>query len=339
MKRVRRLGVFVSLVCICCALSGGAHGSAADKKEVQLLSVQRIWDTAPHNAFTDLIRFRSRWYLVCREGEDHISFDGILRVLSSKDGRHWNSMAVLEVPGADLRDGKLSVTPEGILMLIAGARRQTEPHTFETMVWFSDNGGRWRGPTKVADPDYWLWRVTWHKGLCYGIGYSCGARHNIRLYTSRDGREFSTLVSTLYDRDYANETSIVFVENDTAVCLLRRDPEQGLLGISAPPYTDWRWVPLGARIGGPHMLRLPDGRLLAAVRLYDERQRTALCWVDRRQGRLTECLTLPSGGDTSYPGLVWYKDTLWVSYYSSHEGKAAVYLAQVKVPLVQKRPT
>ncbi|MEK8105428.1 hypothetical protein NKG94_10170 [Micromonospora sp. M12] len=38
------------------------------------------------------------------------------------------------------------------------------------------------------------------------------------------------------------------------------------------------------------------------------------------RGALTELVALPSGGDTSYPGLVWHDDLLWVSYYSSHEG-------------------
>jgi hypothetical protein len=43
-------------------------------------------------------------------------------------------------------------------------------------------------------------------------------------------------------------------------------------------------------------------------------------------------VTLPSGGDTSYPGLAYHAGLLWVSYYSSHEGKAAIYLAKVKLP-------
>ncbi|WP_253289741.1 hypothetical protein [Verrucosispora sioxanthis] len=40
-------------------------------------------------------------------------------------------------------------------------------------------------------------------------------------------------------------------------------------------------------------------------------------------------MTLPSGGDSSYPGLVWHDDRLHVSYYSSHEGHSCVYLAEV----------
>jgi hypothetical protein len=71
---------------------------------------------------------------------------------------------------------------------------------------------------------------------------------------------------------------------------------------------------------------------VAAVRLYDGRVRTSLCWLDLEKGTLRECLTLPSGGDTSYAGLVWYEELLWVSYYSSHEGKTSIYLAKVRFP-------
>ena len=29
--------------------------------------------------------------------------------------------------------------------------------------------------------------------------------------------------------------------------------------------------------------------------------------------------------------MVWHADLLWVSYYASHEGNTAIYLARVKV--------
>jgi hypothetical protein len=48
---------------------------------------------------------------------------------------------------------------------------------------------------------------------------------------------------------------------------------------------------------------------------------------------MTKLIKLPSGGDTSYPGLVWHKNMLYVSYYSSHEGKTSIYLAKVKIKL------
>jgi hypothetical protein len=47
---------------------------------------------------------------------------------------------------------------------------------------------------------------------------------------------------------------------------------------------------------------------------------------------LKPLLTLPSGGDTSYPRLVEADDgVIWMSYYASHEGKTCIYLAKVRV--------
>jgi len=49
----------------------------------------------------------------------------------------------------------------------------------------------------------------------------------------------------------------------------------------------------------------------------------------------TPVLELPSGGDNSYPGMVFNEDDglLWMSYYSGHEGKVSIYLAKIRVPL------
>ena len=74
-----------------------------------------------------------------------------------------------------------------------------------------------------------------------------------------------------------------------------------------------------------------EGRFVAVVRLYDSPVRTSLCWLDPDKPALTESLRLPSGGDTSYAGLVWHDKLLWISYYSSHEGKTAIYLARVRI--------
>jgi hypothetical protein len=102
-----------------------------------------------------------------------------------------------------------------------------------------------------------------------------------------------------------------------------------LFGIAKSPYTKWEWKDAGAKIGGPQMIRLSDGRLIAGVRLYDGGARMSIVEINRESGQLAELLKLPSGGDCSYPGLVFYRNELWVSYYSSHEGKTAIYLARV----------
>jgi len=343
------------LVCLClftCILAGtqmsicGENASVWENTKVELLEAKKIWDKSPHNAFTDLVRFKGSWYCTFRESKAHVSPDGALRVITSKDGGNWTSAALITSKTADLRDPKLTVTSDNRLMLYGGAALHKPADTrHQSMVWFSDDGSKWSKCIKVGDKNIWLWRVTWHKGTAYGIGYSTVGKRFIRLYKSRNGRQFDTLVDNLFDEGSPSETSIIFLEDDTALCLLRRDASDSntaQLGIAKSPYKKWKWKDLGKRLGGPHLLQLPDGKLVAAGRLYDKTRRTALCWLDPGAGTLEEFLALPPVGyDTSYPGLVWYDGVLWVSYYSGPGNKdkspgfrierTSIYLAKVKL--------
>src|SRR5687767_6368334 len=149
----------------------------------ELVDVRKIWDQAPHNAFTDLIRFRDRWLCVFREGKDHVSSDGALRVIGSTDGKTWTSEALLAQKGADLRDAKISLAPGGKLMLTGVAHVPAPAEIqYQSMTWFSSDGRAWSDGHKVADPNFWLWRVTWHRDRAYGIGYGCTDSKTIRLY-------------------------------------------------------------------------------------------------------------------------------------------------------------
>jgi hypothetical protein len=301
----------------------------------ELLEVQRIWDHAPHNAFTDLLRHKGQWICVFREGNAHVSPDGALRVITSRAGQNWTSAALLTWTNGDLRDAKITVTPNGELMLTgAVALPQPGPVHHRSVAWFSRDARAWNGPVEIGEPDVWLWRTTWNKRTAYSVGYDTLGDRFVRLYQSIDGRAFETLVPRLFDEGSPNESALVFLPGDSALCLLRRDGTNGtgLLGRAQMPYTNWVWQDLGVKIGGPNMIRLHDGRLLAAVRLYDGAVRTSLAWVDPEAHRLTEFQKLPSGGDTSYPGLALEQGLVWVSYYSSHEGKASIYLARVRLP-------
>lgn len=302
--------------------------------DLKLVSVECIWNQGAHNAFTDLVRWGDTWWCPFREGDDHGSGDGVIRVIASADGEEWHDAVEISATGSDLRDPKVCVTADGVLMLLAGERHKPDGENWlnETLTWFSQDGASWHGPFPVADPGVWLWRVTWHDEAAWGLGYGCQPKGHVRLYRSRSGMAFEAVGEDIHEGDYPNESSIVF-DGDTALCLLRLDGEgaTGRLGRSEPPYTHWAWQDLGAKIGGPEMIRLPDGRLLACCRLYDERVRTSLLWIDPETAQMTEALELPSGGDTSYAGMVWHDDLLWIAYYSSHEGKTSIYLAKVEV--------
>ncbi|MBM3765779.1 MAG: exo-alpha-sialidase [Acidobacteria bacterium] len=299
--------------------------------------VARIWDIAPHNAFTDLIHHKGEWLCVFREGRAHVSTDGAIRVIGSRDGVKWTSKALLKSNALDLRDPKITLTPKGELMLTAAAAQREKdgqsPVPHDTFAWFSRDGAAWSEPFKIGDHNFWLWRVSWNKGAAYTVGYETMSRAGItRLYTSHDGRQFDTLVPTLQADGYSNESSILFKKDGIALCLLRRDggTRTALLGTSKPPYKEWQWKDLGVRIGGPHFVEVSGGRLIGAVRLHDGKTRTAIVEIDAAAGTLKEVSPLPSSGDSSYAGLVWRKGELWISYYASHEGKSSIYLARWK---------
>src|SRR5918996_1387713 len=82
---------------------------SASAAEPEVVSVRKIWDEGKHNAFTDLVRWRDKWYCTFREADAHVGGDGKLRVLESADGERWDPVALVAEQGIDLRDPKLSV--------------------------------------------------------------------------------------------------------------------------------------------------------------------------------------------------------------------------------------
>ncbi len=315
--------------------------AGAAEPTLKLVEVTKIWDQAPHNAFTDLIRFKDRWYCSFREGAGHASGAGVIRVLISDNGTHWESAATLEDKHADLRDPKLSITPDGRLMMVGGAavppaRNPVTDHY--SFVSFSKDGKEWTKPQRVLESWQWLWRVTWHKGTAYGVAYAWdpkapnnAKKYTATLYRGADGMKFEKV--TEFNLANATEATLAF-DGDTMICLQRRDgsPNTAMLGTSRAPYTDWTWKDLGTYYGGPNFLQLPDGSWWAAGRLIqDGKPQTVVCRLDLKEGTLKPVVTLPSGGDTSYPGLVWHDGQLWVSYYSSHEKKSNIYLARLRL--------
>ena len=95
-------------------------GQSARADAPQIISVVKIWDQGKHNAFTDLIRWHGKWYCTFREADAHVGGDGQLRVLESADGFEWQPVALVSEAGIDLRDPKLSITPDDQLMMVAG---------------------------------------------------------------------------------------------------------------------------------------------------------------------------------------------------------------------------
>ncbi len=342
-----RYGLFFAITVALLVGSAPVPAAAADPPDEtaapQIVSVRKIWDRGPHNAFTDLIRFQDKWFCTFRESQAHVGGNGRLRVLVSTDGEKWESAALLEEEGIDLRDPKLSVTPDGRLMILAGGSvyRGGTIVGRQPRVAFSKDGVTWTPTQRILAEGDWLWRVTWHEGRAYGTSYrlaelaegknSKNQEWRLTLYSSPDGIRYERIID-LEPPDRPNETTLRFLPDGTMMALVRREAgnQRGWIGVSRRPYTQWKWHETRHRLGGPNFIVLPDGSMWAAGRDYAGKATNVLARLG--PGMYEPVLTFPSGGDCSYPGLVWHDGLLWVSYYSSHEGKTSIYLAKVKLP-------
>ncbi|MCC6683268.1 MAG: exo-alpha-sialidase [Phycisphaeraceae bacterium] len=331
----QRPALFAALILI--LLSTAACAAEPARPTLRLVSVKKIWDKAPHNAFTDLVRYRDRLVCAFREAPAHKGGveDSCIRIISSSDnGDTWQDEGALSDERGDIRDAKLSIMPDGRLMLLTAIQlfnKQVGSH--QSLAFFTSDLKNWDGPHDVGDPDYWLWGMNWHNDVGYTVGYNAAAGYVARLYQTTDGINYSTLVDSLDGMPKPNESSIAF-KGDTAYCLMRVFGP-AFLGTAQPPYDHWTWTKASEAVGGPKLIVLPTCKLLGGGRRYlpDKTWKTSLLWIDPQTAQIDEALQFPSGGDCSYPGMVLIDGTLYVSYYSSHEGigHTSIYFARVAV--------
>ncbi|MDR0870749.1 MAG: glycoside hydrolase [Planctomycetaceae bacterium] len=319
--------------------------------------VIKVYDSASHSAFTDLVRFGDAFYITFRAstaghvpGKKTGEGDGTIPVLTSKDGKSWQKVAELTKTAFDLRDPKLSITPDGRIMVLMGGSVYVDGKLLDRQpqVSFSDKDGRnFSEPQPliiapaIKNELGWLWRTAWHNGIGYGAGYGVAAAQTGGKQTEPDEPAWIfSLTKTIDGVHYGllkrfelpnkpNEAAVRFLKNGDMRIFLRCESGNGLLGSAAAPYTDWKWDDLGIRIGGPELIVLPNDKLLFGHRLYETSGASTVLSVQGKDGKLRVIAKFPSKGDTSYPGFVIYENKLYASYYSSHEGKTSIYLAIV----------
>ncbi|QDF67487.1 exo-alpha-sialidase [Shewanella sp. SNU WT4] len=305
---------------------------------MKIIKHKKIWDKSPHSAFTDLCRYQGQFYCVFRSAIAHVSDTAELVILVSSDGNKWHKFAEVSEPECDLRDGKWLIFNNTLYLNAAAVDRRPQcdaDKRLQSLSWTVTSQGV-SAPRVIVSDNYWLWKCAANaaQNLIVGGAYRGGPEGDIRLYTSLDGDTFTCAMAPLNNQGYVNEAAPLFVEDDLYV-LLRRDPAyddrgSALLGCAPAPYLDWQWLELTCRVGGPTLFSWHD-KLLAIVRLYNDNTRTSLIEIDKVTGQVTECLTMPSGGDTSYAGVVLENDCLSLSYYSSHEGHSCIYFAKISL--------
>ncbi|MFO7908273.1 MAG: hypothetical protein R6U98_36885 [Pirellulaceae bacterium] len=344
-------------------MGGGCAEVAAAESADGPVAGDVIWDLSrvpdreeTRLEFPDLIRFQGDWYCSFREGEIHGNHPtGRGRVIRSSDGVEWQTAALMEWDGGDVRDPRLSVTADGHLMLNSsiyftsrGGRgtptnqSEAEGVARQSVTWLSADGETWTSayacPTGV---NAWRWDIKWNGGMGYSVGYA-GKDAKGTLYRTRDGKIWRALLSDFFPEGRGNEAAFAFADDNTACCLLRGGPHKAMIGVGTPPdYQEWQWK--GAMldwqgngelqpvddvwrgsVGGPKIICLKDGRFLGIGRLDG---RVTLFWLDPETAVLTKFVEVAG---TSYPGLVEHEGQLWVTYGVG--GASSIQLVKVPVP-------
>lgn len=338
-----------SIVASCVAamsLFGGVEGRARADTPAELVSTTLVWDGANHVTNPDLIRFGNRWFLACQESATAGWPGGAVRVLTSNDGKAWESAALIEspTPRRGLYAPTFTLDPDGRLMVSALGTlpHPTEPDPLpefggmlKTMAWHSKDGRAWGKPVPIS-PDYFPFdRVVWHNGTAFvcAQGRCCGRAQSIGIMAGKDGKTFENQSSRTFSEFLPHESDLLF-EGETAYCLVAGPTAaapSNWLGTARAPYRAWAWKKLDQGVRHPKFLRLPDKRVLATVGLHDRKPRTSLCQFHPATGKFTELLELPTGNQAVAAGLAWHEGHVWVSYPVAQGDKLSVHLAKVKL--------
>jgi len=314
--------------------------------------VTKIWDNGLYNSFTSLIKYKGYYYCTFREGKGHVfdeetgKAEGKIRIIRSKNLKKWESVHLIGEADKDYRDPKLSIMPDGRLMVSIGVsiyvNRVSKGGYSAT--FYSEDGVHYSTPEKCQIQDTkphktdWIWRVTWNGDTGYGVDYFTyedGSR-GITLLKTKDGIHFDTMTALEMD-GFPNEATIRFLSDGRMAIMVRRDgnPSSTLWGISSSPYMQWKWGEIPFFIGGPDFALIDDTKIIAGGRNVSGQPgwpTTTLYTGDVQNARFHEAFVLPSGGDTSYPGILIDGKYVLVSYYASHERNwPSIYLA--KIPL------
>lgn len=331
-----------------------------------MTNIRRVYHDGNHNAFTDLVRWRGKYWLTFRSCPDghmvHPSASVI--ILSSPDTKQWTPVHQFSVPKRDTRDPHFLVFNDKLFVYTGtwycGDHSPTRSeYTLNRHLgyaaWSSD-GDDWNSPVMLEGTfGHYIWRAAAHDGKAY----LCGRRNKEFEMTARgEGALVESVMlesedgliwrkRALFQTEQGDETAFLFEAEGSLLGIGRRGGGAAQLLKSTPPYSQWERRDLDRYVGGPLICKWGDrilvgGRKSGAALVGDRGPQTALYWLNSEakatEDLLTEFAELPSGGDTSYPGFVELSPTRAViSWYSSHEKDSdnkpitAIYMADLEV--------
>lgn len=338
-----------------CLFTGCLAGPALSSPVVEVQNIRRAYHNGEHNAFTDMIRWKGKFWLTFRSCPDgHMVFPtSSIRILSSKDAVEWKEEHQFSVPRRDVRDPHFLAFGDQLFVYTGTwwsgngelPREEYNLNRHLGYAVFSGDGETWSEPTQLEGTyGHYIWRAAAYEGKAY----LCGRRK--RNYSEQEnGSGVSEIVESamlesedgihwrfhsLFQETRGNETAFLFEPDGTLLAISRCGARTAQLSRTKPPWKEKSLIDLPTYLGGPLLTKWGDRTLVGGRLNTKEGPRTTLYWLEENE--LVPFLELPSGGDNSYPGFVELDNgNGLVSWYSSHERDAdgneitAIYLADL----------
>ncbi len=349
--RFSQLMLLTLTAAICCHTTGGER-----PPDVKVANIRRVFHNGQHNAFTDLARFRGKFYLTFRSCPDGHMVHPSARVivLASDDAEKWEQVHQFRVEKRDTRDPHFLVFQDKLFVYTGTwySGETTIPikdydlNMHLGYAAWSDDGATWHGPVLLEGTfGHYIWRANTFAGKAY----LCGRRKsNFDASPRGEGDAVESLMlesddgliwrkKAVFQEERGDETAFQFESDGSVVAIGRRGRGTAQLLRSHPPYQQWDRQDLDRYIGGPLITRWGARYVVGGRKsIGDSGPKTSMYWLV--DGALYEFAELPSGGDTSYPGFVELSPTRAImSWYASHEKDddgntiTAIYMADLEI--------
>lgn len=221
---------------------------------MKIRSIRRIVNDSNHNMCTASQWLGGALLVAYRQGDAHVSPNGKVLVLRSRDnGVTFEHVALLR-GATDTRDPHL-YTAEGKVHCVAF---ETDPIRI-TGASVTSDGLHWSPYRRFTGADgWWLWHPEYRDGRHYCCGYTWKPDQTdakwsaIGWFESDNGFDWKHIATLREGDDAPSECCLLFRPNGEAVMLVRREyPSPSPLMMTArPPYREWAATPLDLPVVG-----------------------------------------------------------------------------------------
>ena len=242
--------------------------------DVNVTNIRRVFHNGEHNAFTDLVRFRGKFYLTFRSCPDGhmVHPTASVIILVSDDARHWQQVHQFRVKHRDTRDPHFLVFQDKLFVYTGTwySGETTIPvkdydlNLHLGYAAWSEDGVTWQSPVLLEGTfGHYIWRANTFDGKAY----LCGRRKaNFEVGLRGEGNTVESLMlesddgliwrkRAVFQEVQGDETAFQFEPDGSIVAIGRRGGAHAQLLRSKPPYQEWDRQDLDRYIGGPLIVR------------------------------------------------------------------------------------